>query len=216
MPAPRFNETTMNFLRKMIVTGFGTGYLPVSGTWGSLVTVVIFLAVVFACMLASPHTMEHHYQVKDIHVMERKMSPCCEQGWCGMWATVQAVLVATAVLASIACVALGDFTERTWKKDPKQCTIDEVAGQAVALLGVPMATTGGLGFSIGFMGTWALDNWLVTAGVCFVLFRIMDIAKPFPARRFEKLPKGWGVLMDDLMAGVYANIAAQVLVRFVL
>ncbi|MCL2700863.1 MAG: phosphatidylglycerophosphatase A [Phycisphaerae bacterium] len=161
-------------VRKLIVTGFGTGYLPASGTWGSLVTVAIFLAVAWV-------------------------------GSCSSWAMAQWAMVATAVLASVACVAFGDFTERTWKKkDPKYCTIDEVAGQAVALLGVPVTLPAG-------ECTW--KGWLITAGVCFVLFRIMDVLKPPPARQFEKLPKGWGVLMDDIMAGVYANIVAQVIFR---
>jgi len=173
--------------RKLIVTGFGTGYLPVSGTWGSLVTVAIYLGVAWGCALS----------------LGEVCMKCASPGY--IWPVLQWTMVATAVLASVACVAFGDFTERTWKKDPKQCTIDEVAGQAVALLGVPFAA-----------GHLTVDSWLITAGVCFVLFRIMDILKPFPARRFEKLPKGWGVLLDDLMAGVYANIAAQVILRWVL
>jgi len=179
----------MGFVRKLIVTGLGTGYLPVSGTWGSLVTVAIYLGVAFGLALAYAGTT---------------CMKCAAPGF--IWPILQWVMVAVAVLASVACVALGDFTERTWKKkDPKQCTIDEVAGQAVALLAVPMAA-----------GQLYGDAWLITAGVCFVLFRIMDILKPFPARRFEKLPKGWGVLLDDLMAGVYANLVAQVLLRWVL
>ena len=119
------------------------------------------------------------------------------------WSILQWAMVATAVLASMACVALGDFTERTWKtKDPGRCTVDEVAGQAVALLGMPIL----YGWSY-----W--HGWLITAGVCFALFRVMDILKPPPVRQFEKLPKGWGVLLDDLMAGVYANLAAQAILR---
>jgi phosphatidylglycerophosphatase A len=166
----------MNMIRKLIVTGLGTGYMPASGTWGSLVTVAIFLAAAW---------------------VYTDMGTC--MSFANDW-PVQAVLLATAVLASAACVWLGDFTERTWKKkDPKQCTIDEVAGQAVALLAMPAIAT--------------QQDLFVTVAVCFVLFRVMDILKPFPARRFEKLPKGWGVLLDDLMAGVYANLAAQVVLR---
>ena len=47
-------------------------------------------------------------------------------------------------------------------------------------------------------------------------FRVFDIFKPPPARAMEKLPLGWGVLVDDLVAGLYANIAAQVFLRVVL
>jgi len=176
----------MNVLRKLIVTGFGTGYMPASGTWGSLVTVAIFLAVVWVGLCVDTHG----------HMP-------CSLGT--VWPMLQWAMLVTAVLASVACVWLGDFTERTWKKkDPKQCTVDEVAGQAVALIGMPI-----------LHGHSYWQGLLITAAVCFVLFRVMDILKPFPARRFEKLPKGWGVLLDDLMAGVYANIVAQIVLRFV-
>jgi len=165
--------------RKLIVTALGTGYLPASGTWGSLVTVIIFLLTAWACGLGASSKFPLGA------------------------ATVNIVMVVTAVLASVACVALGDFTERTWhKKDPKYCTIDEVAGQAVSLLALPIGGDP--------------HSWFVTAGVGFFLFRFFDVVKPSPARRFERLPKGWGVLLDDLMAGVYANLTAQLALRLVL
>ena len=102
------------------------------------------------------------------------------------------------VLASIACVALGPFTERAFgKKDPGQCTIDEVAGQALTYLLLPLE-----GISAPAV---------VISG--FLAFRVFDILKPPPARQLEKLPAGWGVLLDDLAAGLYANVLLQVLVR---
>ena len=70
--------------------------------------------------------------------------------------------------------------------------IDEVAGMLVTLLAVP----------VGFAG----------ALIGFFAFRLFDIVKPFPAREAERLPGGWGVMADDLVAGVYA----QVLLRLVL
>ncbi len=74
-------------------------------------------------------------------------------------------------------------------KDPRLVVIDEVAGMLVTFLGI----------SAGWSG------WL--AG--FFWFRVFDITKPFPARRFEDLPGGVGIMADDLMAGVYANIALR-------
>jgi phosphatidylglycerophosphatase A len=76
--------------------------------------------------------------------------------------------------------------------DPGPIVIDEVAGMLVTLALVPVGTAG------MFVG--------------FVLFRIFDVIKPFPAGRFERLPGGWGVMCDDLMAGVYANLALRVTV----
>lgn len=72
-------------------------------------------------------------------------------------------------------------------KDPQFIVVDEVLGQWLTLAG---ATT---------------LNWKALA-LGFVLFRIFDIVKPWPVRRFEALPKGWGIVADDLMAGVYGAI----------
>jgi phosphatidylglycerophosphatase A len=60
------------------------------------------------------------------------------------------------------------------------------------------------------IGMWAtlaflpLTPWTAAAG--FFVFRIMDILKPYPARDLERLPDGWGIMADDLMAGIYGNL----------
>lgn len=114
---------------------------------------------------------------------------------------VTGAMAATAVLFSLFCVAWGKFAEEKFgKKDPGQVTADEWAGQAVALLFLP----------------WDSVPVWVTVLTAFVAFRLFDILKPFPCRRLEKLPFGWGVLLDDLAAGVYANTACQLLLRTVL
>ena len=75
------------------------------------------------------------------------------------------------------------------EEDPRCVVVDEVAGMLVTYLGV---ATGPAGWAVGFL-------W----------FRIFDIVKPFPARRLESLHGGLGIVADDLMAGVYANIAMR-------
>jgi phosphatidylglycerophosphatase A len=75
-------------------------------------------------------------------------------------------------------------------KDPGFVVIDEVAGQLIALIGVP------------------LDWKYLLAG--FILFRGFDITKPFPLRRLEALPEGTGIMMDDVGAGLYALLLLQV------
>lgn len=87
------------------------------------------------------------------------------------------------------------------RKDPSHFVLDEFAGQWVALLLLP---------PIAAAGFWAFC-WVV--GGQFVLFRLMDIIKPPPARQLERLPAGWGILCDDLMAGVYALLIGQYLWR---
>jgi len=109
-------------------------------------------------------------------------------------------MVIVAVLASVACVAWGRFAESAFgRKDPSQCTIDEWAGQAITFIMLPMGSS-----------MWEL---LLVVAVAFVAFRVFDIVKPPPARQMEKLPAGWGVLMDDVFAGIYANTTAQIMLR---
>ncbi len=119
----------------------------------------------------------------------------------GAW--LNAALAAAILAASIATVALGPWTEHAFgEKDPSACVSDELAGQWAALLFVPA------GASTGPM--------LLTAATQFVLFRVLDVWKPPPARRIERLPHGWGVLLDDLVAGLYANLIGQALFRYLL
>ena len=80
------------------------------------------------------------------------------------------------------------------KKDSGLIVIDEMAGILVTLFLIP----------------WSVKSVVIG----FFLFRLMDIAKPFPIRRLEtKLPGGWGVVGDDLLAGVYANVALRLAIR---
>ncbi len=112
------------------------------------------------------------------------------------------VLAGVALVSTVLCVALGGWAERFWgQKDPGAVNLDEFAGQAIALIGLPMATG------------WA--TLVVVAATAFVAFRVLDIIKPFPADRLQRLPRGWGIAVDDLIAGVYANILCQLFLRLV-
>ena len=84
--------------------------------------------------------------------------------------------------------------EKEWGHDPQKIVIDEIVGVWIAILAIPMS--------------W---NTLILA---FILFRIFDIWKPLGIRKMEQLKGGWGVMMDDVLAGVYANIVLQILLYF--
>ncbi len=112
-----------------------------------------------------------------------------------IWQQVAGLLVLSA-LAVWSAQAMAEAHAQTTagKIDPQEVVIDEVVGMAVTLALVP------------------LD--LKTIGLGFLLFRIFDVAKPFPVRRFEKLPGGWGIVMDDVMAGIYANLCLRIVLSF--
>jgi phosphatidylglycerophosphatase A len=77
------------------------------------------------------------------------------------------------------------------RHDPGFVVIDEVAGQWIALLGCPADWRHGM--------------------IALILFRLFDITKPFPARQLERLPAGWGIVFDDVAAGLYAWGVASLL-----
>src|ERR1700761_8945572 len=132
----------------------------------------------------------------------------------GTWASVVTVLLwwaascwlphgwqmAAALLASAAITLIGipasTVVEReSGTEDPGFVVIDEVAGQMIALIGVPV-------------------HWkYLVAG--FILFRSFDIMKPFPLRRLENLPHGTGIMMDDVGAGLYALVLLQIWLHFI-
>src|SRR5271168_237475 len=94
------------------------------------------------------------------------------------------------VLAAAGVWAAGRVEQASGKKDPQIVVVDEVSGQWLALLASPEAFTGGLGWKSFLAG--------------FILFRVLDITKPFPCRHAETLAGGWGIMADDWVAGAYA------------
>jgi len=80
-------------------------------------------------------------------------------------------------------------------KDPHWASIDELLGMGVALVFLPSPDP-------------TLKPYF--ALMAFILFRLFDIWKPYPIRRIENLPGGWGIMTDDLLAGIYANFFLQV------
>ncbi len=91
-------------------------------------------------------------------------------------------------------VPIGDKFEALYGKDPKECTIDEVVGMWITLLFLPKKI-------------W----WIVLA---FLIWRVMDIVKPFPARKLESIKGGWGIMLDDVMAAIYSFISIQLIIYF--
>ena len=98
-----------------------------------------------------------------------------------------------AVVILIGIPAASRICRATGAKDPQFVVIDEVAGQLIALIAVPLA--------------WK------TFLASFILFRMFDIVKPSPVRQLEKLPEGTGIVLDDVAAGIYALAVMQLLLH---
>jgi phosphatidylglycerophosphatase A len=101
----------------------------------------------------------------------------------------------------IGCLVWGKGAESTYgKKDPGAVVADEIAGQSLALMWLPWSTTNSA-------------RVIATCAIAFFMFRIFDIVKPPPARGWQRLEGGLGILIDDLVAGLYALIATQLIVH---
>jgi phosphatidylglycerophosphatase A len=99
------------------------------------------------------------------------------------------ILVVATFFAGVAAARIVALAENC--EDPKIVVVDEVVGQWVTLFGLELGWGG------------------LLAG--FLLFRLMDIWKPFPIRRLEAIGGGWGVMLDDLLAGIYAYAVLRLL-----
>ncbi|MGY4536959.1 phosphatidylglycerophosphatase A [Mucilaginibacter sp. UYNi724] len=104
-------------------------------------------------------------------------------------------LLGATIIITLLGIYVGDKVEPAWGKDSYRVVIDEVAGMLVTMLFIPP------------------NLYYLLIGL--VLFRFFDILKPLGIRKMEALPGGTGVMMDDVLAGVYGNIVLQVIVHFV-
>ena len=107
-------------------------------------------------------------------------------------AAIGVLAAASLGLCALGVWAAGKAEEFFGRTDPGQVVVDEVVGQMLTFLLIPHTT-------------W---KWLVGG---FLLFRFFDIVKPFPARQAERIPRGWGIMLDDVVAGLYAMAVLAVI-----
>lgn len=137
---------------RLLATGFGTGFLwPASGTWGSLLGVVLFIP------LLAP--LDWKWQLA-----------------AGIGLTILGTFA-----AEIAAPGLGG-------EDPSAVVVDEWAAMWLSMVAIQGAA-----------------GWVLA----FFFFRIFDIWKPFPARRFESLHGGVGIMADDVVAAIYTQVTIR-------
>ncbi len=92
-------------------------------------------------------------------------------------------------LSFLGFLASEQYSRQKNKPDPREIVVDEACGQLLALVGLPVSN--------------------LYLGLAFVLFRGLDIIKPYPVRPTERLKGGWGIMADDLAAGAIARILIQ-------
>lgn len=96
------------------------------------------------------------------------------------------VLIPLIILFTLYGINIGNKFEDIYGKDPSECTIDEVVGMWISLLFLPKVL------------------WISLSA--FFVWRLLDIIKPYPARRFEKFTGGLGIMADDIAAAIYSLI----------
>lgn len=125
--------------------------------------------------------------------------------YAGSSALISISMAALIIAGSFICVKFSPATMKlTGKNDPREIVADETAGQAVTFL------------AAAFFNFDKLDNAQIftTALLGFLLFRFFDILKPWPISKMEKYPLGWGILLDDLLAGVFGGIFLLLFYKF--
>lgn len=172
-------RSSSDYLALAIAT-CGVGYIPIApGTFGSLVGIGVFV-LLRSMFLSLLWSIAGRNNLNLLHISY----------------SLAALELMAAVLVAMAGMWAASRVEKMHgAKDPGKVVIDEVAGQMIALVAVPL-----------MVGTW----WTIIAA--FLLFRFFDIVKPYPARSLESLHGGLGIMADDVVAGAYAAIAVALMV----
>jgi phosphatidylglycerophosphatase A len=184
-------------LALFVATACGLGYIPLApGTWGSLAGLFLVTLPFLVTLVITSIS-----------------------GGFGIWGggTVDPILMTHVFIAAVAAIMgmwAASRAARFWgQKDPQRVVVDEVSGQHLAVilgLAIPVWWKPAKAIwenhgTLGLITFHSVLGWkYLLAG--FILFRLFDIWKPFPARQAERLPGGWGIMADDWVAGIYAAI----------
>jgi len=101
------------------------------------------------------------------------------------------ILISAIIIFGSYGIYIGSKFEKTYGKDPTECTVDEMIGQWISLLFLPKT--------------------IIISLFAFFVWRLFDIVKPYPARKLEELPGGLGVMADDVAAAIYSLIFVHII-----
>ena len=105
------------------------------------------------------------------------------------------IIVPISILFFLIGIPIGNKFEKSYGKDPAQCTIDEFVGTWISLI--------------------ALPKTIPISITAFLIWRILDIIKPTPARKLEQLKGGFGIMIDDVISAIYTLIIMHVIVYLI-
>jgi phosphatidylglycerophosphatase A len=179
-----------------LATACGLGYIPVApGTFGSLAGIIVAL-LPFQVLQALGKTGVQSFVF----------------GGFALDPLLVAQIVGAAIVALVGVFVSSRSAHHWQTKDPQRVVIDEVSGQHLALLlgtALPVwaahAAQSWAPTAVGFITYQSVLSWKYLL-LGFILFRVFDIWKPFPARQAESLRGGWGIMADDWIAGIYAGL----------
>jgi phosphatidylglycerophosphatase A len=182
-----------------IATACGLGYIPVApGTFGSLAGLALALLPFWTFVLIIG---AFHGGGVDIGIGGKQLDPF-----------LLSQILLTFLTAALGVWGANRAAEFWQQEDPQRVVIDEVSGQHLAFLlgcGIPMwwraVELRDKGDTLSLISINSPLGWKYLL-LGFILFRVFDIWKPFPARQAESLPGGWGIMADDWVAGIYAAI----------
>lgn len=211
-PAAVSSPSTRPRFAYAIATVLGTGYLkPGPGTWGSAVGLLI-------AVVSHPFTW---FYVLNAAVLGAGLGVdlLFQAGRLGVAVALIPSVAVWLFLALLGVKTSRQVAEFAGVKDPQFVVIDEVSGVHLVLL-LSLAPVAPMVFlrpedaaTFALFTGMSILNWKFLLAA-FLLFRIFDILKPFPCRRLENLPGGWGIMADDWMAGVYAAICLRLAIHF--
>jgi phosphatidylglycerophosphatase A len=197
-----------------LATALGVGYIPKApGTFGSLVgiAVAIFTHPISLITIIGLLFFSGTGRGIDLPMFNGHSAPVL---------LLIPSLAALLIVGAIGAWSSSRVSSFAGVEDPQYVVIDEVSGMQLTLvlaimpLGLPTQLVPGDQASVfALYSAFSLLNWKYLL-LGFILFRVFDIWKPWPIRRLEKLPGGWGIMADDWMAGVYAAILLRVALHF--
>ena len=194
-------------------TALGVGYIPKApGTFGALVGALIPAVAAYFWLLSLGR-----FSGRAIYSAVAAASEVTGSTPSSLFPVLS--FLGFFLISSVGVWSAGRVAAYAGVEDPQYVVIDEVSGQQLALV-LPLIPVAIPHFAArpdlsiyGLFYAFSLVNWKYLL-LGFILFRVFDIWKPFPIRRLEKLPGGWGIMADDWMAGVYAAIFLRLALHF--